>query len=264
MAEYGLIVTGTDSQGDYILSNSASDLIPYVVANIGKGISTPVPANSEDYLLYLNAKGLPNSEVTQNSGIALINVAVNTTTDVATFYSASSYIVVNEKKGTYSVRTNWRTQSAYFIVLAKTSALDTPAAGTYGLQINDPNGNEVFDSRKVYVNDSFRILGEFTFDDPFDTLNVSQTQTITTDENMFVEMNPFIVFRTTDGPPQVGPEIGVCGPRFESTEILHDLDSGSLGTGTFFGSYTFGKLLYNNSTPASALSALPGGFTVPY
>lgn len=264
MAEYGLVVTGTDSQGEYKVSDSASTLVPYVVANIGKATSLPVPANKNDYLLYINAKGLTNPNVTQNSGIALLNVAVNTTTNVATFYSESSYIVVNEKKGTYTVRTNWTTQSAYFILLAKTSVLNIPAGETYGIQIKNASGVEVFDSRKIYVNDTFRILGEFTFDDPYETLDVTQTQTITTDENMFVEMNPFMFFRSTAGPPQAGPTVGVCGPRFESTEILHELDSGSFGTGAFFGSYTFGKLLYNNSTPASILTALPSGFTVPY
>ena len=264
MAEYGLFVSGTDSQGSYVVSDSASTLVPYVVANIGKGISTPVPANANDYLLYLNAKGLTNSNITQNGGIALVNVAVNTTTNVATFYSASSNIVVNEKKGTYTVRTNWTTQSAYYIILAKTAILDIPTGEDYGIQIKNTSGTEIFDSRKIYVNDTFRILGEFTFDDPYETLDVSQTQTVTTDENMFVEMNPFMLFRTTAGPPQAGPTIGVCGPRFDSTEILHELDSGSFGTGAFFGSYTFGKLLYNNSTPASILTALPAGFTVPY
>jgi hypothetical protein len=264
MAEYGIVVTGNDSGGDYVISDSSNTLVPYVLANAGKGTSCPVPPNAQDYLLYINATGLTNPNITQNSGIGLVNVSVNTTTDVATFYSASSQVIVNAKKGTFTVRTNWTTQSAYFIVLTKTDALNIPAAEDYGIQIKDANANEVFDSRKVFTNDSFRILGEYTFDDPFDSLNVSQTQTITTDEDMFVEMNPFIFFRTTDGPPQAGPETGACGPRFENTEILHELDTGSFGLGAFFGSYTFGKLLYNNTSPSDVLNALPAGFTGPY
>ena len=263
MAEYGLFVSGTDTQGDYIVSNSSATFVPYVVANIGKGTSTPVPSNREDYLLYLNAKGLTNPNISDNGGIALVNVAVNTTTNVASFYSQSSNIIINQNKGTFAVDVTWETQSAYYIVLAKTAILDVPAANDYGVQIKDASGSEVFDSRKIYVNDTFRVLGEYTFDDPYDTLNVQQTQTVTTDENMFIEMNPFMEFSSTAGPPPEG-QVGCCGPRFESTEILHELNTGSVALNAFFGSYTFGKLLYNNSTPASVLNALPAGFTVPY
>lgn len=261
--EYGIVVTGNDATGDFIISDSATSLVPFIVANIGKGTSAPLPPNKEDFLLYVNAKGTYPSQIT-NTTITATNVTRDTTTNTAYFWSASAVYIINSKKGTTTVSPRWFSQSAYYIVLARTDTLDLPAGDNYGILLQDANANEVFNSSKIYVNDSWRILGQFEFTDSFGTLNTFQKQTITTDSNVFIDMSPF-TYDTTNATTVPGAaNTGICGPYFDTNQIDHALNVSFNGVGTYYGAYTYGKLLYNNANPADALNALPAGFTVPY
>lgn len=254
---YGLTVIGEDANGTYTVSDTEQILKPMIVANVGQGNSVALPSSGK-YLLYANQKGLYGSIPATDPSTAT-RVTVDTNTNIAYFWYASGYSISDNGMGIASVSAAWASGSCKYIVLAESDSLTRPAGDSYGLKIDDASGNELFDSSKITINDSFRILGEYTYDLSYSAFETFASRTMTSDSDMFVEMAPYTETRTSS---TATPDTRwLVGPHFESTEVSYTINVGSQQFGKYYGSVTFGKLLYN---PTNITAGKPGGWTQPY
>ena len=255
---YGLKVTGEDANGTYVVSDTDQSFVPMVVANVGQGTNVEVPSSGR-YLLYVNQEGLYGT-ISGGGGKTATRVTIDTTTNIAYFWYASNYSITVNAMGTTFINATWSNASTCrYIVLAEASALTAPAGESYGIKIDDASGNEVFDSRKFTINDSFRLLGQYEYADSYSATVISLQQTIVTDGDMFVEMAPYTEFTTSSTTaPDNG---GMVGIFFRSTGPAYSFEVGSLQRGKYYGGVTFGKLLYN---PTNITAGKPGGWTQPY
>ena len=250
---YGLKVTGTDTNGEYVVSDTDENFKPLIVANVGSGTSVDVPA-SGNYLIYANQKGLYGTL----SGGASTQTATRVTVsnNVAYFWYCSNWSSSQTGMGTNTISATWsNTANCRYIILAESDAL-TASGNDYGLIINDSAGDDILDTRKITINDSFRIRGQFTYDSPFTDNEIYASYTVDSDEDMFVEMAPFT--EDTSGTPDTR---FVVGPEFNSTEVSYGVNTASQGYGKYYGSFSFGKLLYN---PTNITTGKPAGWTQPY
>jgi len=255
---YGLEVTGTDSNGSYVVADTEGGYKPLVVANVGIGTSVSVPA-SGNYLLFVNQKGLYGSTSGGANNQTATRVTIDTTTNTAYFWYCSNWTASATGMGTTTISASWsNSANCRYIILADNTALNVPAGSTHGIRIADSSGNDIFDSRKITINDSFRILGEYTYTDTYTDYITYASFTVSDDEDMFVEMSPFTETRTNTG----GPDTRfVVGPEFTSTEVKYGFSVATQAFGKYYGSFPIGKLLRN---PTDITAGKPSGWTKPY
>lgn len=252
---YGIKVFGTDGNGDYVVADTDQSFKPLVVANVGSGTSVALPS-SGNYLLFVNQKGLYGS--VSNGAATITATRVTTFNNTAYFWYCSSWTSSATGMGTNTISATWsNTANCRYIILAETASLN--ASGNYGVEINDSSGNEIFDSRKISINDSFRLLGSFTYDEPYSNFDTYNSLVISLDEDVFVEMAPFTEAKTSaSSSPFTG---AMVGPEFTSTEVRYGFSVPNQQFGKYFGTFTFGKLLYN---PTNITAGKPTGWTQPY
>ena len=252
---YGIQVFGTDGNGDYVVADTDQSFKPLVVANVGIGTSVALPS-SGNYLIFVNQKGLYGS--VSNGASVQTATRVTIYNNTAYFWYCSSWTSSSTAKGDNLISATWsNTANCRYIILAETAGLN--ASGNYGVEINDSSGNEIFDSRKISINDSFRLLGSFTYDTPYTDNDNYNSLVISTDEDMFVEMAPFTEVKSS---ASATPLTFACvGPEFRSTEVRYSFSTGTRQFGKYYGTFTFGELLYN---PTNITAGKPTGWTQPY
>lgn len=261
---YGIEISGSDSNGSFLITDADDTLVPFIIANIGEATSVEVP--NGDYLIFAHAQS--GSTTAKNA----LNATLDTDTNIVRFYQGAAAYNSNDQKGITTVTTTWSAKTTKFVVLSPTKNLNVFNSQSYGLRIQKADGTEVFDNRKISTNDVFRILSTYT--PPFDNTNtyLGEDQTMSTDENMYVEITPFMkrFSSTTTGTTATTPDTRWCvGPRFRSTEVRWSNVVSSFGYGRYRGSVLLGKVIYNstdsngnNITDYSA--ALPSGWSAPY
>ena len=252
---YGIQVFGTDGNGDYVVADTNQSFKPLVVANVGIGTSVALPS-SGNYLIFVNQKGLYGS--VSNGASVQTATRVTIYNNTAYFWYCSSWTSSSNSKGENNISATWsNTANCRYIILAETAGLN--ASGNYGVEINDSSGNEIFDSRKISINDSFRLLGSFTYDTPYTDNDNYNSLVVSTDEDMFVEMAPFTEVKSS---ASATPLTFACvGPEFRSTEVRYGFSTGTRQFGKYYGTFTFGELLYN---PTNITAGKPTGWTQPY
>ena len=261
---YGIEVSGSDSNGSFLITDADDTLIPFIIANIGEATSVEIPDG--DCLVFAHAQS--GSTTARNA----LNATLDTDTNIVRFYQGAAAYNSNTSKGTTTVSTTWTAKSTKFVVLSPTKNLNVFDSQSYGVRIQKADGTEVFDTRKISTNDVFRILATYT--PPFDSTNtyLGEDQTMNTDEDMYVEMTPFIrrFSSTSTGTTATTPDTRWCvGPRFRSTEVKWSNVVSSLGFGRYRGDVLLGKVIYNstdsngNSTTDYS-AALPSGWSAPY
>ena len=262
---YGIEINGSDSNGSFLITDENDTLVPFIIANIGEATSVEVP--NGDYLLFAHAQ-TGNSATTRNA----LNATLDTDTNIVRFYQGAAAYNSNTVKGTTTVSTTWSAKTTKFVVLTTTKNLNVFNSQDYGLRIQKSDGTEVFDTRKISTNDVFRILATYT--PPFDATNtyLGEGQTMSTDEDMYVEITPFMkkFSSTTTGTTATTPDTRWCvGPRFVSTDVIWSNIVSSFGFGRYRGDVLLGKVIYNstdsngNSTTDYS-AALPSGWSAPY
>lgn len=262
---YGIEISGSDSNGSFLITDADGSLTPFIIANIGEANSVEIPDG--DCLVFAHAQ-TGNSATSRNA----LNATLDTDTNIVRFYQGSAGYESNTKKGTTTVSTTWTAKSTKFVVLSPTKNLNVFNSQVYGVRIQKADGTEVFDTRKISTNDVFRILATYT--PPFDGTNtyLGEGQTMSTDEDMYVEMTPFMrrFSSTATGTTATTPDSRWCvGPRFRSTEVKWSNVVSSLGFGRYRGDVLLGKVIYNatdsngNSTTDYS-AALPSGWSAPY
>lgn len=263
---YGIEISGTDSTGSFLITDADDTLTPFIIANIGEGTSVEVPDG--DYMLFAHAQS--GSTTARNA----LNATLDTHTNIVRFYQgAGGY--TSTPQGLTNATATWTAKTTKYVVLAPTKELNVFDSQSYGVLIQKSDGTEVFDTRKISTNDVFRILSTYT--PPFDTNDLNtylgEDQTMSTDEDMYVEITPFtkrFSSSTNGGNTAVTPDVRWCvGPRFRSTEVKWSNVVGSRGWGRYRGDVLLGKVIYNttdsngnNTTDFSG--ALPPGWNPPY
>lgn len=254
---YGIEITGSDSNGSFLITDENDTLTPFIIANIGEGTSVEVPDG--DFMLFAHAQS--GSTTNRNA----LNATLDTDTNIVRFYQgAGGY--TSTPQGQTNVSTTWTAKTTKYVVLAPTKELSIFDSQTYGVLIQKADGTEVFDSRKISTNDVFRILATYT--PPFNVNNsyVGEDQTMSTDEDMYVELSPFTkrFSSASTGTTATTPDVRWCvGPRFRSTEVKWSNVVPSRGWGRYRGDVLLGKVIYNSST-ADFTGALPPGWSAPY
>ena len=260
---YGIEISGTDSNGSFLITDEDDTLTPFIIANIGEGTSVEVPDG--DYMLFAHAQS------GSTTALNALNATLDTDTNIVRFYQgAGGY--ESTSKGTTNATATWTTKTTKYVVLAPTKELNVFDSQSYGVKIQKADGTEVFDTRKISTNDVFRILATYT--PPFDATNtyLGENQTMSTDEDMYVEITPFTrrFSSSTTGTTATTPDTRWCvGPRFRSTEVKWSNVVPDRGWGRYRGDVLLGKVIYNstdsngNSTTDYS-AALPSGWSAPY
>jgi len=261
---YGVEITGSDSNGSFVITDADGSLTPFIIANIGEATSVEIPDG--DCLVFAHAQS--GSTTNRNA----LNATLDTDTNIVRFYQGGASYTSNTKKGTTQVSAVWTAKTTKFVILSPTKNLNVFNSQNYGLRIQKADGTEVFDTRKISTNDVFRILATYT--PPWDGTNtyLGEDQTMSTDEDMYVELTPFMrrFSSTSTGTTATTPDTRWCvGPRFRSTEVKWSNVVGSQGWGRYRGDVLLGKIIYNstdsngNSTTDYS-AALPSGWSAPY
>ena len=253
---YNIEITGVDSNGSYLVADENGTFIPGIVANVGQGTSVALPS-SGNYMLFVNQKGLYGS--TTNSASTQTATRVTTYNNNAYFWYCDDWEFIVPSMGLSSVTASWTNQSCRYILLAAPDALTVPTNHDYGITIDDDSGNKIFDTRLFTINDTFRILGEFTYDTPYSDDSIYDSYLVSSDADMFVEMSMFTDARASasDGPPTNS----CVGPEFKSGGVYYGYSTVTFQYGKMWGSFPFGKLLYN---PTNITAGKPTGWTQPY
>ena len=140
---YGIIVTGNDTGGNFIVTDSNKDLINYQVTLSGAASSlTSAQINGGQVFINGNYSGAQGHPI------------------AATFVSGGA---IEFKKITFSGTPSQNNhlsnvaataQVVNYIIIKKMSEISN-SGGNYGIQIKESGGDVAFDSRRITTNDSF-------------------------------------------------------------------------------------------------------------
>ena len=254
---YNIEISGVDSNGSYLVADEGGTLAPGIVANVGQGTSVALPSSGK-YMLFVNQKGLYGS--TTNGASSQTATRVTTYNNTAYFWYCDDWITVVRDMGTSTIESTWsNTADCRYILLASADALTPPSNQDYGISIDDENSNILFDSRLFTINDTFRILGEFTYDTPYNDNSTYASYLVDSDADVYVEMSMFTEPKTS---ASASPDVRHCiGPEFKTGGVYYGYSVPTQQYGKMWGSFPFGKLLYN---PTNITAGKPTGWTQPY
>lgn len=200
---YGIEITGNDSSGNFLVTDSDLNLVNFVIYSAGNANQVYI-GNTPIYKIFVNARGVSGASSTGLSGG--VHAAVDN--GYVKFYTCEVEWSGDMDEAGYSISIT-QTAMPYFLI-TRTSAASIPSGETYGAQIFTSTGEVAFDSRRVTLNESFFVSSSFAG-------STASNATITS-ENKYVSINTFLY---SDGVSENGRRVVAFPPSTSSGSVFY-------------------------------------------
>jgi hypothetical protein len=213
---YGFEVTGSDSSGSYLVTDSSLDLVNYQVVATGNANSVDIGSAGQYPILMINA----NLSGLTGKGISCTNSG--------TVRNFKVYEIATDGQGNKSFSSSANASVDYVLLKDMTGITAASGAGDYGIQVLTAAGAVAFDSRRLLTNTSLlftSVLGPGT--------KAGTNSSLSTDPDEYVSTAFFFSLDNTGAETFAGvifnPSGSLTGIRFQNW-INIDIDGVSSDT----------------------------------